>query len=372
MKTNVAVTGFYGTGSSAVLDYLREFDDVGFVPENISGYEHVALYEPGGLFDLGAVLRFSNTLYNSDVAMGRFVESMYRLNDTDFGWYGSYKKQFDDEFKKIVDEFVCSISIEREYKGTSHAVGVRFSPIKAALQIAANIVFKRKISKLGRKYIYDKYQPYIALPSDDEFCAAARKFTTSYMDLFETSKNVRVFDHLVWPQNTKFIQDYFDQNFKVIIVTRDARDVFLLNKYFWHKPPRVLTKPYFPTEVKDFCKVWKHNIEGFSQSENVLVINFEDLIYNTEATEEKIRSFIGLKDEHHLINTHFFDPAKSIENTQIFMVNNEIWKKEAEEIKKLIPGACYEFPYNRVCDSTKWFDTDGVDIKTKKKIDRCD
>ncbi len=44
MKLNIAVTGYYGTGSSAVTDLLREYDECVVVPYNNRNYEHVVFY----------------------------------------------------------------------------------------------------------------------------------------------------------------------------------------------------------------------------------------------------------------------------------------------------------------------------------------
>ena len=237
------------------------------------------------------------------------------------------------------------------------------------MQIGAHVVYGRKISKLGRKYIFDKMQPYISLPSEEEFFNAAKKFTNSYMELFNTDKRIKAFDHLVWPQNSAFIDKYFTEDFGMIVVHRDPRDVFLLNKYFWHKPPRVLTKPFFPTDAMEFCDVWRRNVSGVKKHERVLEVFFEDLVYNTVETEKRIMHFLDLKAEQHIMPRKFFDPNKSIENTQVFLLDNEIWREEARIIEETIPDTLFSFPYERKCDSTKWFDTEGVDIKQKKKVD---
>ena len=41
---NVAVTGYVGTGSSAMIDLLREYDGVKIVPEERASYEHQVFY----------------------------------------------------------------------------------------------------------------------------------------------------------------------------------------------------------------------------------------------------------------------------------------------------------------------------------------
>lgn len=362
---NVAVTGYYASGSSAVIDLLKEYEGVCISP--YERYEHIAFYAPGGLFDLGAILRFSNTPYNSDAAIGRFINEMNRLNENDFGGFGSYEKLTGQEFIRSVNSFVDSISNPRMFRGSCHVDHVKFSVIKAVLQIAAKIVFGRPINKLGRQYVYDHLQPRMGLPTNEEFCNAARQFTSAYISLFETNE-VTVFDHLLWPQNIKYLYDYFDSRTKMIIVNRDPRDVFLLNKYFLHNPPRVLTKPYFPTDVVDFCKEWQRTIVNQEDNnDRVLVINFEDLIYQSEKTNQTIEKFLGIDASAHTQKCSFFNPNESIENTQIFSVDNAQWQQEANYIEQHIPEMIYRFPYFRQCDSSKWFDNPDVDVKRKRK-----
>ena len=55
--TNIAVTGYYETGSSALIDLLAEYDNTQIVPYGIKTYEHVPFYINGGLFNLCAILK---------------------------------------------------------------------------------------------------------------------------------------------------------------------------------------------------------------------------------------------------------------------------------------------------------------------------
>ena len=101
---NIAVTGYFGSGSSAVLDLLCEFDSVTTgLPDNIKSFEHTTLYQPGGIFDLEDKLLLGNDIHRSDEAIRTFKTEMMRLNDNNFGWFGSFKEMFGDEFEKITN-----------------------------------------------------------------------------------------------------------------------------------------------------------------------------------------------------------------------------------------------------------------------------
>ena len=56
-KINVAVTGYFGTGSSAVVDLLKEYGNVRVVPYENQSYEHNVLYHHGGLYGVYVVIQ---------------------------------------------------------------------------------------------------------------------------------------------------------------------------------------------------------------------------------------------------------------------------------------------------------------------------
>lgn len=365
---NIAVTGYYCTGSSAVTDLLREYKDINIASPVNGDYEHMLFYSPGGLFDLASILLgpFSSA-YTSDMAMNAFVDSARRLNDNDFGWFGSYERYYGNQLMLMIDEFVNEVSRPKLKISASHINKVKFSLVKACLQIAAKIVYKRPINKLGREYIYDDHQGFIAMPTKEEFCNAARKLTNNYFEMCGQKDMINVYDHVLWPQQCQNMGDLFPESFKAIIVERDPRDVYLLNKYYWHKPPISVSKPYFPEEPHDFCNEWKRTIAKNITNHNVLILNFEDLIYNYDKTVEMIESFIGLSPKSHTKAKVEFNPDNSIENTQVFNIA-ETWKNEVAELESELADYLYKFPYYRVPDKKLWFDTPGTsNVKIKLK-----
>ena len=79
-KINVAITGYFGTGSSAVVDLLKEYENVSIVPYENKSYEHNVLYHHGGLYDVCTLLSKGNTLYTSDKVISTFITEMKRNN----------------------------------------------------------------------------------------------------------------------------------------------------------------------------------------------------------------------------------------------------------------------------------------------------
>ena len=89
-------------------------------------------------------------------------------------------------------------------------------------------------------------------------------------------------------------------------------------------------------------------------SAKVLKLQFEDLIYNYDASMERIYAFLGVTTAQHSAPRTHFDPAKSIQNTQLFRANEQ-YAREAEIIAELLPEYIYDFPYERVPDPEKSF-----------------
>ncbi|WP_370777353.1 sulfotransferase domain-containing protein [Holdemania massiliensis] len=363
----VCVTGFYATGSSALIDLIKEYPDVHIAAPTEKDYEHTVLYSSGGLIDLGTILMNHCSPYNSDSAVFNFKALSRKLNNNNFGWFGSYRYYFgDDRFLRLTDELIDNISTIKERTTANHATKVGFSPIKAILQISAKIALGRNIPKLGRKYYYDSNTIYFAMPTETEFFKAAKRYTSEYMGLFESDNSkVEVFDHLLWPQHATLLDDYFEDNFKMIIVDRDPRDLYILNKYYWHKPPVSTAKPYFPTEPQAFIDEWSRTVTAHQKSDRVLTIHFEDLIYNYEKIVCDIERFLGLSGSEHNAFS-IFVPDKSIENTQSFLVKDE-WQDEVKEIEEQLAAYCYVFPFERIPDKSKWFDTQDNATRRAKK-----
>ena len=339
MSKYLAVTGFFATGSSAVLDLLNGNKDYNICPSY--SYEHVFLYTPGSVFDLEWKLLYCNDLHRSNEAISTFVKEMDRLKQN-FGWFGSYKKMFGKEFDSIINSYVDSL-IDYKHKLVSYSdyKTVRFSIIKLIVQIGAKLLTHRKIYSYGRRYIYIKNSKnqYAAHPSNEKFYKSSSLLIKQYAELFAKKDcEINVFDHFVLPNHLNRIDKYFDKDFKFIVVTRDPRDLFILSKYIYS------AKNPFPVNVIEFCKFYKKQHEFFINSNNVLSIFFEDLVYNEKMTRKRILEFCGTNDYDY--ESKFFS-NKSINNTQVFLLNNK-WKKEVAYIEENLSDYLYHFPYIRI------------------------
>lgn len=346
---NIIVTGFSGCGSSAVIDLLKECKNCAEPFER--AYEHILFYTPDGMFDLEYKLLFNNDVHRSDEAIHEFYNSMEKLYKYDFGWFGGYKNNIGSAFMEAVTEFIDDISDKYDGMWFYDYERTRFSLVKMLLQLVKKYIFKRRINKLGLAYVIKKQDYYFSMPSKEEFYREASSFVQKYFKVLEKDKYT-IYDHLIWPQHIDKIDNYFSKSEKFIVLDRDPRDLFFLNKYYWRTKKLNASIPV-PLDVKVFVEFWKkvHQKE-ISNTEQVLKIQFEDLVYNYESTVENIMKFTGV---NHIEKGKYFDPSKSINNTQVFN-NREEFKEELIYIERNLQEYLYEFPEKVKTDERKIFD----------------
>lgn len=366
MGLDISVTGYFGAGSSAVLDLLSEYSCNGTgIKNERGGYEHTTFYQPGGIFDLEDKLLLGNDIHRSDEALRTFEREMYRLNNNNFGWFGSFKEMFGDTFEKNLNQFIEELhpfTIKAQYYGQYEKVV--FNPLKIPIQFAAKLLTGRTIYVWGRQFIYNPRIPEmrVTFPTQDEFYKSARKFVKQYMDMFrEKDKENTLFDRLLLCHNAYRLPQYFDEKFRLIIVKRDVRDVYCFNKYLW---PEINAGSMYPTDVNTFIDYWRrlNRYEREIEDDRILRINFEDLVYDYDNTLKKVEGHCNLKSNQHDLIKKYFKPQKSIKNTQVYHLRKE-WKKEVDLIEDELSEYCYNFPYENKTDVKDMFD----DSRTEKK-----
>lgn len=351
----IAITGYYGTGSSAIVDLLAEYE--GCSEGSLRNYEHIPLYVPDGLFDLESKLLYNNDLHRSDEAIKSFRKAMYRLNDEYQGWFGSYKYHYGNQFREITDRFIDKL-VQYRHSGQwyDYYEKPKFSAVKFAKDCIKTCLPGKEIQ--GVFGMVNRIPPErtmeLSFISPEDFYCHARQFIKEYCDMIAGDhKGDLILDHLVFPHHAYKMDRFFDDDFRLIIVDRDVRDLYVLCKYVW---PRLNVSAPYPREKDAFLTLW-NRIRGAERpcdSEKVLRVHFEDLIYRYEETVARIEAFVGLTPEQHIAPKSRFDPARSINNTQNFRIRPE-WTAEVADIPEKTRDI-YDFPYERIADINDTFD----------------
>lgn len=328
----IAVTGYSGTGATAVYSLLKEYDSCSFVER--SQYEHIPFYTPNGLFDLEYKLLYCNNLHRSDEALLSFKKEMKRLYDNDFGWMGGYKNIVGADYLYSVNEFVDSL-LKYSVKGfwSYDCVGQKIK-VSRVIKDLVKLILGREIVSFGREVIVGGDNTILlSFPSNEEFFLYAREYIYKYMNLFKKRENV-LFDHLLMPSDINKIDKYFDEDFRLIIVDRDIRDVYLYSKYI---RPKLGSNSKYPSDVDEFGDFWSklRSLEK-GKSLKVLRIYFEDIIFNYEKTITRLETFTGLKANDHVNKGLMFDRQYASEYVQLYK-KNEKWNKEVLSLLEKYP-----------------------------------
>lgn len=338
---HIVVTGFSGTGSSAIIDLLKEFDNCG-VPFNKKDYEDYFLTAPGALFDLEWKLLYNNDPHRSDEAFDTYMKMMTKLYKYDFRWFGGYRQNIGPQFIKNINEFVNNIAKSSDKTWYYRYKKRIFSPFRYFYRLFRYKLANKDFNLDGGYIVIDDAPIYISYPKKEEFFDAAQKLIQNYVNMI-SEKEITIHDHLIWPTHVHNIDKYFDDSYRFIIVHRDARDVFLTNKYLYTDKGAAGT---CPLDVDEYIEYWQRllNIGESQEHPNVKHVNFEDLIYNYEDTVMEIINFCSLDIKLWTKQKKNFNPEKSIKNTQVFTMN-EVCKKEGEQIARSLPDLIYDFPY---------------------------
>ena len=250
MKRIIVPTGYMGSGSSAITDLIAEFKDC---QNEYKSYEYVLLHCPNGLFDLEDKLLIGNNAIRSDEAIRSFELQMKKLYDKKYWWVGNYKKIISPNFMKITDNFIKNIQ-QFNYSGYWYM----HEEVNAKMFVKLLIRKPLKMLTLN-KVRFNKVLKYsdgmrISYIKDEEFYKYSNEYIYKIIKEIAKGKENIILDQFLLPFNLFRVDNYFDDKLRVIVVERDPRDVFIINKYIWQE--RQLCVP-FPLEVNEFCDFYK-------------------------------------------------------------------------------------------------------------------
>lgn len=338
---NICITGFGWSGSGAVSDLIREYDDVKYVQfDNGEDFEFRILFEPDGIKTLDLLLNEGYCRFFSYKPIQRF-EEMMKANIK----RGGYSQIFGSHVEQLTRNYIESLLDYEMERSTAYERMFDSDWKRGVARIKGEINgFLSKCEKIGlikggkqiRKYELMKmkvaYKPENFIKSTQDYMESLFN-QISYGDI-----RPLVFDQIFPPDGPERYFKYVPSTFKTIVVVRDPRDTYLLTKCAYGTAPA----PMPINNIKDFITFYKKSIydECKSSNENVLYVYFEDLVYNYEKTKEKIEKFLGISK--HARQLTKFDPSVSINNTQLFTKYIE-YKKDIEMIEREIPETLYHF-----------------------------
>jgi len=303
----IAVCGFGYSGSGAVIDLLREYDEClvhgmaeggsqAVVADDDLG-EVTFVTAPGGLIDIDKYMDVETSALQCEV-LNRFAKMIYRNAVYHLG----------SEYREYIYQFFKQLFVDRQYMpGTLSPV----MPAANSILYSMSPLSKKDYYTLCSDFLYSLFNllwekhhaKYLVL---DQFCQ------TSMLDI---------------SYNRRFIP-----NLKTIIVYRDPRDIYYIAK--------TQDIPWLEHDtVEHFIRRVQRQYSKLDiKSKSYLPIKFEDLILDYDNTVSKIEKYLGLGNHVR---------PQSCLNTSISCKNIGRWKncnipvEEFDLIAKTFPDMCY-------------------------------
>jgi hypothetical protein len=331
----IGTCGFASTGSSAVSDFLKEFDE----NQVFDQFEFTLPYLPDGLEDLEYHL---TQHVCRDDSCGIAIPRFKRCIEKEFGLV--LKKQFNisqQQLNEITRQFLDSI-VQLKWK-TAKRTDMLLNPswfyYFFGFRVMKCHVLPYLQKKIGRVVDIWPYRDVEVSIFPDNFYEASRSFIRNILSGMgaDFNKNI-VLDQPFLGSNPVRSFCFFD-NPRAIVVDRDPRDNYLFTKLVLYKTENIMPVDDVKTFVK-YYRLFRDNHPYKQPDKDVLCVRFEDMIYNYESTTERIRDFCNLP-----VNPNpksIFDPNLSIANTQLFLRFPE-YKADIEFIEKELPEYLFNY-----------------------------
>lgn len=310
----ISVSGMYRTGSSAVIDLLREYEELQIVNGEFKPFE-------AGLYKLLDKLTQGVTLSENEVL---------QIEKGTLG-YGRKAHLLIRVLRKLNNLFGTKILIE---KGKNNRGYKELFPSysKSTKHLFESIkIINRAIRDSGHQ---DSKQREYLIKALESF----------FMDLlvdYNLGMRTPVFDQLIKAERL-FLADLMP-NAKIICVMRDPRDQFCDiiatpdKKPSFSNPRRV---DNFITEYKKRYSNATINLENAPG--NVLKIQFEDLVYRNKTTTRNIEKHLQLQSSSNSFYGKFFDRKKAADNVMRYKFHPH--PEEIYLIEKSLSEWMYPFP----------------------------
>ncbi len=333
----ITTTGFYGTGSSAITDLMSEYENV-----MCKGDLEIRIaHDPYGISDLEYNLIENANRHNSSNALKKFKKMIDRLHGTFLS--KTYENYFNGKLRTYSDEYIRKL-VQFEYYGKWHYDIIERGNLFFILSRSYNkaFVLLKKLfhvsNEVSHSLLPKDEMAYATIADEAAFLEATRDyFDRLIAEINPLEKEFVMLDQLVPPSNIARYERYFSNLF-TIVVDRDPRDIYLLEKCCW----KGHIIPYY--EIDKFCQWYIWTREQYERSEkgHSLRIQFEDLIYKYEETVKNIEDFLGISSSLHLKERSKLIPEMSMKNTCLWE-RYKGYENDMRIIEKRLGNYCYDY-----------------------------
>lgn len=317
----VAVSGYGSSGSSAVVNLLKEFEGYWDL-----GGEMRLLREPYGICDLEHSLIDEWDVLNSDIAIRDFVWLVERLNRKSSKWGGTgcgYSELFGPTFLEETEKYIAKLTAF-EFRGYWWWFDFKQSNLRMVLNRIKKKLCIMDFKDMGRMRFVDL--------SEEEFLNITKSYIVNLYIKCTQAKNIElktaILDQAVSLNQFARVSRYFD-DLRLIVVDRDPRDAFVEQV----KRKLIIGREVAQShDINKYVRYYKKMREGIKEKKQnkILYIKFEDLILDYENTREKILLFLGESRDIHINKHKYLNLEESKKNIGV-------WRKYAfqGEIRKI-------------------------------------
>ncbi len=331
----VGLCGFGYTGSGAVYDLLKEYTGLKIAKD----YEISFLYRPDGLQDLQYHLMHPVRFFSSDYALLRFnniIKSFFNVHPELWG-LKSYKPIYE-----LTEKYLDSL-VDVKWQGWwSHDICNMngFSLLLYRLLNKITSPFPSLNIRMQRSLYYRDM--YLSVKPESFLITTQKYLEDLFLILgYDIDKETVVLNQPFSADNPSASYAFFKAA-KAIVVDKDPRDLYIMLKRESFRDCA-----WTPTEkVEDFVNYYKLLRRNYTDinREHDLLIKFEDLVYEYDKSVTAIEKYIGVDSNTHINPKKFFNPKKSINNTQLFRKYPEMGK-DIDYIEKKLDE--YLFDYDK-------------------------
>lgn len=300
----VIVAGYGWSGSSVVIDLLKEFENT-FDP-NI---EFRLIKDPYGIYELEQALVSSWDYINSNIAIKDYIWLCKKCSKTNtpFSPLGlGYESKLNKDFMKLTDSYVSSLC-KFTYHGNSIISKFKRPYITYLRKRYLDILYRRTKGKIGSFDFGDL--TYFSKMDSSSFLSATQDYLERvFLPYFKDNKIV-ILDQAISPVHIECLK-YF-KNAKLIVVDRNPTDIYV----DLIKSKGLIGAELADTHDANMYVEWHKSIRtDMVNQENVLYMSFEDLVLDYESSKEKIVKFLKWDLGEHINQYKYFDPEKSKAN----------------------------------------------------------
>ena len=334
-KCFVNVSGFFYSGSSAIVDLLKEFR--GFYEPNA---EIRFIRDPYGIIPMEQTLIHRWDWINASAAISDFLAFM-KLCARPKGLflpmgYG-LKKTISPHILSITEDYINDITAYTykmdfyHYKSKKSFLKYQLDRYRWAIEHLTN----GKIKTANRNIA----TCYFSRPSQEQFNTATQSFFDRlFEEQFDGDVTHIILDQAIPVNNTQTIHRYFKKA-KMIIIDRDPRDIFC---------DEIKNGERFDQDGKTIEAARRYVVrskamrEGVILDDDIMRVRFEDLIIHYDETRFKVLQFLGLKESDHINKKSFLKPEISIKNIGIWHKYYDESREAINYIEKELPELCYD------------------------------